>query len=488
MLNMSQVNHIKDLACLGKRISEIAKETQMDRKTVRKYLAQEDFSPKLTEQVKKESILDPYKESIDEWLTQDQENWPKQRHTAKRVFDRLKKKFTGFDCSYPTVVRYVRQKRIEMNQVQGFQELVWHPGETQVDFGEADFYERGEKLRKKYLTVSFPYSNDSFTQIFGGETAECVCQGLTDIFAYIGGVPRLMIFDNATGVGRRIGDVIRESALFARFRAHYNFGLRLCNPDSGHEKGHVENKINYTRNNLFVPPLDYDDIVQFNQGVLDMHLTKAAETHYKKLLPIYKLFEDDRRALRPLPTYPFNVCRFETIQADGYGKVRLDDRHYYATCPEYGGQKVLVGLRAHTVEIYTPELQILTTYPRQFGEQRSDSTDYRTTLAILLKNIGAWPNSGVREQMPAELRQTMDEQTKEELRRTLRSLQQLSKQYDFETAVAALGEAHRLSRRNFSDAAAMAARIHGYGLLTEPEKGPDLKVYDQLLKGEATCS
>ena len=112
MLNMSQINHIKDLAYLGKRISEIAKETQMDRKTVRKYLAQEDFSPKLTEQVKKDSILDPYKESIDEWLRQDQENWPKQRHTAKRVFDRLQREFTGFDCSYSTVVRYVRQKQI----------------------------------------------------------------------------------------------------------------------------------------------------------------------------------------------------------------------------------------------------------------------------------------------------------------------------------------------------------------------------------------
>jgi transposase len=439
-------------------------------------------------QQSKESILDPYKKDIDLWLQEDQGRWYKQRHTAKRIYDRLKEIYPAFNCSYTTVIRYVRTKRIELKQVQSFQELVWHAGETQVDFGEADFYERGNLLRKKYLTVSFPYSNDSFTQVFGGETAECVCQGLQDIFNYIGGVPSVMVFDNATGVGRRIGDKIRETDLFSRFRAHYNFGVRFCNPASGHEKGHVENKINYTRNNLFVPPLAYDDIVQFNRELLKQHTTKAGEAHYKKLIPIHTLFEDDRRALRSLPSYPFNVCRFENVSADGYGKVRLDDRHYYATSTEYGGQQVLVGLKAHTVEIYTPDRQVLTIYSRQYGEQRSDHNDYRTSLAILLKNIGAWPNSGIREQLPASLRQAMDEQPREELRQTLRSMQQLSKQYDFDTAVSALDEALRLNRRRFSDAAAMAARIHGYGLLTAPEKGPDLKIYDSLLKGEAPCS
>ncbi|MFR3365847.1 MAG: hypothetical protein ACLTR4_00695 [Gallintestinimicrobium sp.] len=72
-------------------------------------------------------------------------------------------------------------------------------------------------IRKKYLTVSFPYSNDGYSQVFGGETAECVCQGLVDIFEFIGGVPPLLIFDNATGVGRRIGDVIHETELFLVF-------------------------------------------------------------------------------------------------------------------------------------------------------------------------------------------------------------------------------------------------------------------------------
>jgi hypothetical protein len=99
----------------------------------------------------------------------------------------------------------------------------------------------GAVCRKKYLTVSFPYSNRGFCQVFGGETGECVCQGLKDIFEYIDGVPRVLVFDNATGVGltgRRVGDQIREAQLFQQMRAHYGFLVRFCNPNAGHEKGY----------------------------------------------------------------------------------------------------------------------------------------------------------------------------------------------------------------------------------------------------------
>ncbi len=488
MLNVSQVNHIKDLAQSGKCPAQISRETGRDIKTVNKYLEDRDYSPRPLKVIRKPSKLDPYKETIDKWLESDQTRWHKQRHTAKRVYDRLRERHPEFDCSYPTVGRYVREKNDALKAGKAFQELVWHPGEAQVDFGEADFVERQAMVRKKYLTVSFPYSNDSFTQVFGGETAECVCQGLKDIFAYIGGVPGILVFDNATGVGRRVGEIIREAKLFGQFRAHYGFLLRFCNPNAGHEKGNVENKVGFTRRNLFVPPLAYDDIEVFNQQLLDRHQDKSEEPHYKKLLPIKELFKEDRQALRPLPSHPFNVCRYETVHADNYGKVCLDERHRYATCPEYGGKKVMVGLRAHTVEILADDLSVLTVYDRMFGAERTDTTDYRTTLATLLKNVGAWRNSGIREKLPDPLRQALDAQPKEALRQSLRALEQLSQTYDFETAVAALEEGLRLDRTRLSDTAVLAARIRGYGLMRAPEKGPDLRVYDRLLKGDGACS
>lgn len=316
MFTMSQINHIRDLHKCGYSISEISKETGADRKTVSKYLKMDDFSPEPPVSESKESILDPFKPVIAEWLAADGNHWEKQHHTANRIYDRLRKEhaYTG---SYSTVRRYMRKLKTQKKE-KANQELIWDPGVAQVDFGEADFYENDVCVRKKYLTVSFPYSNDSFVQVFGGETSECVCEGLQDIFSYIGGVPGLLIFDNATGVGRRIGEAVRECQLFAKFRAHYGFQIRFCNPYAGYEKGHVESKVKYNRRNLFVPVPRYADIHIFNRELLDAHHIKASEKHYKKGEVIADLFGEDQKALMSIPAKPFNVCRYDWFKADGY--------------------------------------------------------------------------------------------------------------------------------------------------------------------------
>ena len=483
---MPQINSIRDLAIDEYSVAEIAHKLHYDEKTVRKYLKQQDFSPKPPETKVFPSKLDPYKATIDGWLEADKNQWFKQRHTAQRIHDRLLAEVAGYNCSYCTVQRYMKNRRCEIQSQRANQELVWHPGETQADFGEADFIERGEQIRKKYLTFSFPYSNDSFTQVFGGETAECVCQGLQDIFEYIGGVPRVIIFDNATGVGRRVGDNIQETQLFHRMRAHYGFSVRFCNPYSGHEKGNVETKVGYTRRNLFVPVPQYEDVVAYNQSLLEEHVAKAQQDHYKKCVPINQLFQDDQKALRPLPQMPFDVCRYEYIKTDGYGKIRIDNRHYYSTAPEFAGQEVLVAIRAHTVHIFDKNKQELVCHSRKFGAQRSDTCDYRTSLKILMRNAGAWKNSGVREVVPDQLRALMDSQPVDDLKATLKTLQLLTTSYTFETAIAALEEGIRINRTNFCDAAILAARLSEYEFEPEPESGPDLNLYDAFLLQEAT--
>lgn len=269
MLKMSQVNYIRDLSNSGYRIAEISKKLKLDRKTIRKYLSQEDFSPTPPVKHPAPSKLDPYKPKILEWLAEDQHVWQKQQHTAKRILDRLREE-EGFDGSYSTVQRYVKSIRHEQ-QARATQELVWEPGSAQVDFGEADFNVNG------------------------------VCQGLRNIFEYIGDVPPLLIFDNATGVGRRVGSQVHEMELFRRFRAHYGCRVKFCNPYAGYEKGNVERKVGYVRANLFVPVPRVKDFHVYNCELLKRHEVKAQETHYKKGIRIAALFEEDRAALRPLP-------------------------------------------------------------------------------------------------------------------------------------------------------------------------------------------
>ncbi len=479
MLNMSQVNYIRDLKQSGYRISEIEKITGSDHKTIKKYIDKEDFSPEVPLPTVHPSKLDPFKPIIDAWLEDDKKHWYKQQHTAKRIYDRLVEEH-NYGGSYDIVRRYLKSIRDARKHQHANQELIWDPGCAQADFGEADFYEHGKCVRKKYLVLSFPYSNDGFCQVFGGESAECVCQGLLDIFCFIGGVPWVIVFDNATGIGRRICDVIHESSLFAKFRAHHHFQARFCNPRSGWEKGNVERKVGYERSNLFVPVPCYDDIVVYNRSLLKKHEKKASEIHYKKGEKISVLFEVDCHALMPLPDRKFNVCRYETLAADGYGKICLDGKHYYSTCPEYSGKRdILVGIRAHYIDIYDTQGNIMVRHLRAYGDTRTDVTDYSTTVSMLMHRCGAWHNSGVRREVTDPLREYLDHAERPVLKSCLTLLDELTKEYGFHPAIRAMDLALRDGRISSSDARVIAARITGYGIDTPPADGPSLAVYDK---------
>ena len=115
-----------------------------------------------------------------------------------RILSLLKERHEEFDLSYPSIQRFVRMyKRQILNDEQiGYDRLVWHPGEAQADFGEADFVQSdGTTRRYKYFVLSFPYSNKAFCQIYLGENAECVMQALINLFEYLGGIPECIVFD-----------------------------------------------------------------------------------------------------------------------------------------------------------------------------------------------------------------------------------------------------------------------------------------------------
>lgn len=218
-LDMSQIERIRDLRALGYSPSEIRRETGYSYPTIRKYLAIDDFSPKRPgARTGRPSLLDGLEGDIEEMLESDRHCYHKQRHTARRVYDRLVAE-KGYAGSCSTVQRKVREMRRAMRQPakDGYVRLHWEPGTMQVDFGQADFdyafggSADGDRVRMHFLSMSFPYSNDARCEVFGDEKDVCVCQGLQDAFDMIGGVPRVVVLDNATEAGRRWHDVVLPS-------------------------------------------------------------------------------------------------------------------------------------------------------------------------------------------------------------------------------------------------------------------------------------
>jgi hypothetical protein len=158
--------------------------------------------------------------------------------------------------------------------------------------------------------------------------------------------------------------------------------------------------------------------------------------------------------------------------------------HFYSTRPEYANQKVLVGIRAHIVYILTEGGQVVVSHDREYGDSRTDVSDYSTSLAMLLRNSGAWQNSGLRQQTPEPLREYIDCQPKERRKDCLRIMNELTAQYGWPAAVEALGMAAARGAVSMCDAAVLAARITGYGIDTPPDPGPPLSVYDEVFLGK----
>lgn len=485
MINMSTVNSIRQLRREGHSISEIAKMNGVSRDTVYKYLKQDDFSPKPPVRKAVPSKLDPYKSIIGQWIQEDTKNWKKQKHTARRIWKRLVNEY-GADVCESTVSRYVaklkRQNTAPANQ---FLDLVWEPGQAQADFGEADFYVMGVRKRLSFFVLVFPYSNVGLAQVFPGENSECVCQALKQIFEYVGGVPLRIVFDNATGIGRRICGTTRTTDLFGRFAAHYDFTYSFCNPYSGHEKGSVENKVGFIRRNLLVPLPQITNIDSFNKSLLNKCMDISNKDHWKKNEPETQLFIEDKFALRGLPEKPFEAVRYVKTQADKKGKIKVDGPHYYSTDPAFAGCEMTIALGATKISVFDDNNAFICQHHRAYGSIPTDSTDPSSQLYLLCLKPGGWQNSQVRAALSDDLRSYMDSLSKDELKEELRLIRDESARSGWSATLQAIELAHASTKRiDRASVAVSAARIASGNNVIAYDQPIDLGEYDVVFSGK----
>ena len=193
--------------------------------------------------------LDPFIGIIDRILEEDKDRPKKQRHTSKRIFERLRDEY-GFTGKITIVKDYicgVRQRRREM-----FVPLTHPPGHAQVDFGEALAVIGGVERKIHFLAMSLPHSDACFVKAYPGETTEAFCDGHVSGFSFFGGVPRSILYDNTRiAVARILGDGKRQrTRVFSELRSHYLFEDRFGRPGKGNDKGEVEGIGGYCRRQL----------------------------------------------------------------------------------------------------------------------------------------------------------------------------------------------------------------------------------------------
>jgi transposase len=493
---MAQVDTVRGMYYdQGKSISEIARMTNNDRKTIRKYIFNEDWNmpntkPPLSEDVPK---LTPYKPKIDQWIETDRLAKRKQRHTAKRVYDRLVEEHEGnFTCSYHTVAKYVAEKKKAVYGVQpGFLPLEHPAGEAQADFGDAQFYENGHLYDGKYLNISYPYSNQGYLQLFKGENEECLFKGMQAIFEHVGSIPFRIWFDNTSTIVTKIlkGGDRKLTDGFLRFKAHYLFEAVFCNPHEGHEKGSVESKVDYHRRNMLVPVPQFNSLAEYNKQLLERCDADAKREHYRKNATIEQLFEEDKEVMHPLPGIRLDTAKYITVKTNSCGKFLINGLHEYSVSPKYANAMVTVKLTSCELIVLDENQREIVRHKRLYGNQKQQSMQWLPYLTQLSRSPSALKYTGVYSMLPSPIQDYLEKCDRSEKGKVLRAIASLCEKENFEQATKAVAAALnyetfnsdsllRLNERLFHNVPDLPALETDKGLPSLPKVVGNLDAYD----------
>lgn len=339
-------------------IREISRTTGWSRQTVRKILAGPAAPPAYALTAARPSpVIGPYLEVVERWLKDDESAPRKQRHTAKRVFDRLVDEY-GFTGSEVTVRRAVA--RLRGRRVEAFVPLEAPLGRiAQADFGGAVVMIKDERREVALFCMRAKASKVPFVIALPTEKLEAFLAGHVAAFEFFGGVFHEVWYDNAkTAVTKILSGPHRlEHESLSALRAHYLFESSFCSPGRGNEKGSVENLVGYVRRNALVPHTrSYPSM-----AALNAHLRAWCERERVRHGEVWQI---ERSALSGLPVHDFSASVSRPVVASKTSMVTID-RVRYSVPVTHAGATLRAESFVERVELYRG-LQEVATHERSY--------------------------------------------------------------------------------------------------------------------------
>ena len=311
----------------GMSTREASRVFGVDRKTVRKMLSFSVPPGYRRSAPPRRPKLGPFTGIIDRILEDDRTSHHKQRHTAKRIFDRLRDEY-GFTGGYTIVKDYVREQGLRSREV--FVPLSHSPGHAQADFGEAMAVIGGALRKIHFLAFDLPHSDGCFVAAYPAETTEAFCDGHNAAFAFFGGVPRSILYDNTKlAVARILGDGKRQrTRVFTELQSHYLFEDRFGRPGKGNDKGKVEGLVGFHPAEL---PGSPSRVPRASRPSTMLSPNSAAGARRRGCgatrRPSASVSSGDRQVLLPLPPAPYDACDKRPGRASSLSLVRYTNGH-----------------------------------------------------------------------------------------------------------------------------------------------------------------
>jgi len=443
VLTITQIHYIRKLFFdKGKSITEIQKATGHNYRTIKKYIGQEDFneSERIKSKSTKSDIIRPY---VREILEQDKLKKKKHRHTAKVIFQRAKAEVPELCMISSRTMRTIvkEEKRLIYGNDKCFIDLQHAGGEAQVDFGEIYISENGQSTKAHELVLTFPHSNAGYCQITRSETAQALFESLAVMFEHIGQVPSRIWFDQMAAASIRKknehGEAVPTETLL-RYSTHYGFEPVFCNPNSGHEKGNVENKVGYFRRNLFIPEIDATDRQKVNRELLDKCDNDNDEPHYELGISKSILLDKEKKMMGDLPWESFDSSRTEYRRVDKYGHIAFEGNHY-SVSPKHVNEQIRIVVKAEVLIIQDKSLREITTHKRCFGEKKK-FTHWADFIDMVSHRPRALKYSGFYSLLPSNWKVYTEKSSTDDLKEALRFLKFCMIHHDMALAEAVLSE------------------------------------------------
>ncbi len=434
----------------GKSRRMVAREFGLARKTVGKMLAYSLPPGYRRQQPVRRPKLGPWQGVIAAILEADRSAPRKQRHTAKRIFERLRAEH-GFSGGYTIVKDYVRQSKLAGQEM--FVPLMHTPGEAQADFGEAQVIVAGVECKAHFMVFDLPHSDDCFAQAFPAETTEAFLEGHVRAFAYFGAVPTRILYDNtALAVARILGDGQRQrTRAFSELESHYLFADKFGRPGKGNDKGKVENLVGYARRNFMVPiprAASWEELNAQLEADCQARRLRRLRGHSET---IGDCLARDLAAMLPLPAAPYEACEKVTARVSSLSLLRYRTNDY-SVPTQYGHRQVLVkGYVDRVVICYMSE--VIATHKRSYAREGAiyDPLHYlallehKTRALDQAAPLAGWP-------LPecfAALRRLLEARLRKHAGREYIQVLRLLESFALEEVAAAVEDALRLGTISF---------------------------------------
>jgi transposase len=324
----------RDRAREGLSLRALAERHGVHRRAVRAALESPLPPVRRTPQGRPAPKLGLYRALIDEWLEADRDAPRKQRHTARRIWQRLVDEH-GADVAQSTVRDHVRARKRSLGWPVGevFVPQVHAPGiEAEVDWGQAEVVLAGAQVTVHLFVMRASFSGAAFCQASLVETQQAFLELHVQAFEWFGGVFAKIRFDNLKSAVKKVlkGRRRVESDRFVSLRSHYLFASQFTTPglEGAHEKGGVEGEVGRHRRNHLVPVPQVADLAELNRMLLAGCEQDLGRRIDGRPGTVGEAWAAERPLLLALPPEPFDACETAAPRVDQKSLVTIRQNRY----------------------------------------------------------------------------------------------------------------------------------------------------------------